>query len=194
MIGVGAVLLVAGAIVVLASLAVLHVVPTGLRPWIDPVSQYGITRFRAGYLVAALGAAVAGVGGVLALAPLGAAAAVVLLVVFAVARAIIPFVPMDAPEAPRTRRGRAHNLLAIAAFASVTAAGFLAGGALHDAGYPNLANLSTGCAIVMAIGSAGVILGFFTPLRRVFGASERLIYLGFIAWFLMLGFGLFAAG
>lgn len=192
MIQIGAGLLVLGAVAVLASLVVLHVLPTGLRPWIDPVSQYGITRYRAGYLIAGIAAAVAGVGGVLVLAPLGAVPAVVLLGVFAVARALIPFVPMDAPASPRTSRGRAHNALAIAAFASVTAAAFLAGGPLHDGGYANLAGLTTGCAIVMAVGSVGVLLGSFTPLRRVFGASERLIYLGFIAWFLMLGFGTLA--
>ena len=185
-----------GAVVALASLVVLHILPTGLRPWVDPVSQYGITRYRAGYLIAALAAAVAGIGGVIVLVPLiplGATPAVVLLAVFALARAVIPVVPMDAPDAAPTGRGRAHNLLAIVAFASVTAAAFLAGGPLHDDGLTGLAGMTTVCAIVMAVGSVGVLLGFSTPLRRVFGASERLIYVGFLAWFLLLGVGSFAA-
>lgn len=66
---------------------------------------------------------------------------------------------------------------------------FFGAGVLHDAGRPGLSTLSTIAAVVMAVGSAGVILGLFTALRRLFGLAERLICLGFIGWFLALGIG-----
>lgn len=182
-------LLVGGA-VVLVSLVVLHALPTRLNPWRDAVSQYGITRYRLGYLLAAFGAALGGVGGALLFGALpGGMYAAVLLWIFAAARVLIPFFPMDDPEAPRTDRGRVHSLLAVIAFATITAAGFFGAGVLHDAGRPGLSTLSTIAAVVMAVGSAGVILGLFTALRRLFGLAERLIYLGFIGWFLALGIG-----
>lgn len=120
---------------------------------------------------------------------LGAAALVtaVFLTIFAVSRAIIPFVPMDAPDAVPTTTGRVHNVLAVAAFASITVAAFLAGGILHDGGFSAEATWSTVTAVVMALGSIGVLSSRFAPaLERTFGLWERLIYAGFIAWFCVI--------
>lgn len=191
MIDFAAILVLTGAIAALASLVALHVAPTGLSPVRNPVSEYALTRFRAGYVVAALTAAVAGAGAAFLLAPLaGSTPAVVLLIVFAVSRALIPLVPMDAPGAARTRRGRAHNLLAVAAFATVTAAAFLAAGPLADAGYAALSTASTVAGIVMAAGSAGVLFALASaPARAIFGFVERLIYVGLLGWFIALGVG-----
>ena len=187
---VSASLLIAGVVIALGSLIVLHLLPTGLNPLSDPVSQYGITRYRAGYWSAAGGASLAGIGGVLFFAPTAgviSTVTTVLLAVFAVARAAIGFFPMDAPGSGRTPVGRTHNLLATAAFASVTAAAFTGAGALHDAGFPDASSWSTACGAVMAVGAIGLLI---TPRRTrptLFGLAQRLISLGFLAWFALLG-------
>ncbi|GAA1918486.1 hypothetical protein GCM10009775_08830 [Microbacterium aoyamense] len=185
------VLLLLGAGLTLVSLVVVHVLPTKLSPLRDPVSQYGITPFRGWYWSAAGGAAIAGVGGALLFSTIPGAIAIVttvLLGVFAVARALIGVFPMDAPDAAKSRTGRTHNLLAFAAFASVTAAAFTGAGAIHDAGAPTLSTWSTIFGVIMALGTVGMILAAAIPaLHGVFGLAERLIYAGFIAWFLTLG-------
>lgn len=141
------------------------------------------------YRSAAGGAALAGVGGALFFAPVTgviATVTVVLLIVFAAARAIIGFVPMDAPGAARTATGRAYNLLAIAAFAPVTAAAFTGAGALHDAGFTDASGLSTAFGVIMAVGAVALLFAGRGRLH-LFGLAERLIYVGFLAWFVLLG-------
>jgi hypothetical protein len=171
------------------SLVVLHVVPSGLKPLRDPVSQYGITRFKGWYAAAAISAGVAGIGAIVVFADVpGSIATVILLAVFAGARIVIPFVPMDAPDTGPTRRGRLHNVLAFLAFGAVTAAGFVAAGLLHDTGHAGASTLSTVFAAVMAVGAIGLLVTRLSHrMRGLFGAAERVIYLGFIAWFVLVG-------
>lgn len=183
-----ALLMLVGAAAALTALIVVHLLPTGLNPLRDPVSQYGITRYRGWYWAAAGGAAVAGVGGALFFSLIDTVIAkvtVILLVGFFVARALIGFFPMDEPGEATTRRGRTHNLLATLAFASVTAAAFTAAGALHDGGFADAAGWSPVLGVVMAVGAVGLVLG--RRLRGIFGLAERLIYVGFIAWFVLIG-------
>ncbi|WP_022901418.1 DUF998 domain-containing protein [Humibacter albus] len=175
-----------GALVTLVSLVVLHVLPTGLSPLRDPVSQYGITRYRAGYRVAAVAAGVAGLG---MAALLGQATGrwsvpVVLLLVFALARILIAFFPMDAPGTPPTARGRVHLGLAIIAFFAVTVAAFLDPGRSDVAG---LGPITLACAILMALGTVGIVIARRSSGPSLFGLFERLIYAGFLAWFLVVG-------
>ncbi|HEX2856888.1 MAG TPA: DUF998 domain-containing protein [Propionibacteriaceae bacterium] len=170
------------------SLVALHVLPTGLSPMADPVSQYALTRFRAGYAMSAFSAAVAGAAAALILGGLpGGIPAAELLWVFAAARAVIPAFPMDDPAAEPTRRGRLHNLLATVAFAAVTAASFVAAGAMGPADGPGASTATLTAGTVMAIGAVGIVLcRRVVPIRRAFGLAERLIYLGFMAWFLVI--------
>lgn len=180
------------ALVVLLALVAAHLMRTELSPVSDPVSAYALTRARAAYAIAAVAAAVAGGAAAMLLSTRtgGGGAAVVLLWIFAVARLVIPLIPMDRPGTPPTTRGRLHNLLAIVAFASVTAAAFTAIAPLATAGDSGLALGTKIAAIAMALGSVAVIAASAVPLlRRVFGLAERLIYLGFIAWFLGLALG-----
>lgn len=180
-----AVVTLAGVVTMVAALGFLHLVRTGLSPLRDPVSGYALTRYRAAYAVAAGAAAVAGLTSALLLAGIsGTGAAVGSLLVFAAARALIPLFPMDAPGAVRSGRGRVHSLLATVAFATATASAFLAWYPLAAAGEQRLASVSLASAVVMAVGSVTVIAGAAHPApRRIFGLAERLIYLGFIAWF-----------
>jgi hypothetical protein len=194
---VGAIVTAIGLIGLVVCLGVAHLLTDGLNPLRDPVSQYGITpRFRGLYAGAGESAAVAAIGAILVLVGRvgeGLDLTIVFLVIFAAARAIIPLVPMDAPDTRVTIVGRLHNVLAFAAFASITVAAFVAGGPLHDAGWTETAVWSTVFGVVMAIGSAGVLISRWVPfLHRNFGAVERVIYLGFILWFgmiVMLGLG-----
>ncbi|GAB3395647.1 hypothetical protein GCM10027568_28050 [Humibacter soli] len=181
----------AGCLVLIAALLVMHFMPTGLSPILDPVSAYALSNARAWYAVAGIAAAVSGGASAILLADVPATrASVVLLWIFAAARLVIPLFPMDRPGTDRTQKGRLHNLLAIVAFATVTVAAFLAAGPLANSGRTGIAVGSTCAAIVMAIGSILVIASSVAPpLRRIFGLAERLIYLGFIAWFLTLALG-----
>lgn len=180
----------AGILTALASLVYLHVVPTGLAPLHNAVSEYGISAHRGGYRLATIGLGVAGLALATALgsAVPGSLPAVILLVAFGVARLLISWWPMDAPGAPKTAHGRGHNLLAIAAFATATAAGFLAAAPLSaQPGWNAFAPAATVFTWVMAVGSAGVILSPAVPVaRRYFGALERIIYVGIIGWFTVL--------
>lgn len=171
-------------------LIAVHVLPTGLNPLRDPVSQYHLTRFRPVILVSTLCAAVAGVGAMLVLVGMlgsGSIVCVVLLVIFSLCRLLIPFLRMDEPGTPVTAVGHIHNVLAFGAFGAAVAVGFVAGGSLHDAGHHDAATWSTIFGIVGAIGAVGLLITVLAKRKALFGLFERLIYLGFIPWFLMIG-------
>lgn len=189
---IGAVITTFGTAVLIVALLWAHLVSTDVDPVRDPVSKYGITDTRKLYMTAGFAAAIAAIGAMIVLTNIAGDAAVlacVFLAIFALSRAIIPFVPMDAARARVTARGRAHSILAFLAFASITVAAFLAGGALHDAGSTTEATWSTVFAVIMAIGSVGVLLSPAVRLfARTFGLWERLIYVGFIAWFITIVF------
>jgi hypothetical protein len=186
MTGAAAAVALAGTFAVLVALVFLHVAPTGLSPVRDPVSAYALTPYRAAYAIAAYGAMVSAGATALLLSRVTPTPliAVALLGIFAIARGLIPLFPMDAPEALHSRTGRVHTALAVTAFATVTASAFLASGTLAAAGANQLAAISTWAGILMGLGSAIVIAGSASArVRAVFGLGERLIYLGFIAWF-----------
>jgi hypothetical protein len=174
---------------VLASLGWLHARPTGLSPVRSAVSQYGITDYRAGYRVATIAFGVAGLalaaGLHRAVTGRDARLVVLLLVVFAFARGAISWFPMDRPGAERTSTGRAHGLLAIAAFGAVTVCAFRLAVALDQAGWwPGLAPVSVALGFAMAACLAGMLLARSLPSARArFGAIERGFYLSAIAWF-----------
>ena len=92
----------------------------------------------------------------------------------------------------REARVSAHYVLAVIAFATVTIAAFIGAGPLRFAGHDGLGMASTLLGIVMAIGCAGVIVLARISRPSVFGLFERLIYVGFLAWFLVLGVGAIA--
>lgn len=100
---------------------------------------------------------------------------------------------MAVPGSPVTTVGRLHNVLAFGAFGSAIAVAFVAGGALHDAGYSVQATWSTILGVVSAVGAVGLLVGRSARQAGMFGFFERLIYLGFIAWFLMIGFAAIGA-
>ncbi|GAA2241804.1 DUF998 domain-containing protein [Herbiconiux moechotypicola] len=154
------------------------------------MSQYHLTRSRPVIVVSTAFSILAGIGAILVLTALAGAAAIIadlLLGVFTLARILMPLLPMDAPGSPATTRGRTHNVLAILNFAAVTAAAFVAGGLLHDEGFAAAATWSTVFGIVAAVGAAGLLAGIVARRPSLFGLFERVIYLGFIPWFALIG-------
>jgi hypothetical protein len=110
---------------------------------------------------------------------------IALLAIFAAARAAISWFPMDAPGAPRTSTGRAHGLLAGAAFGGATIAAFKLAAVLRNGHrWHALAPVSTALGVAMAVSLGGVIVSRSYPALRVrFGAIERGFYVSAIAWF-----------
>jgi hypothetical protein len=185
MVQIFAAIAVVGALATIAALVALHVLPTGLSPAKDAVSAYGISRYRGLYRAQTLatGAGAAALAVALAAAVPTAVPAVIALAALAATRAVISWFPMDAPGASRTATGRAHNLLAFAAFAAASVSGFMVGLAFSsDPGLSALAATATTIGWVTTAASALTLLAAATPaLRAVFGLAERLIYLGMLA-------------
>ena len=171
----------------LVTLVVLHVLPTGLSPLTNPVSQYGITSYRLGYRVQTIAmgiAAIAAAIGISKLAIRGGPLVVVLLVVFGAARLAISWFPMDLPGAARTESGRRHGVLALAAFAGATLAALRLGTDISGssvwvhARWP-IAGLGT--AMLVSLISMGAARRS-ESMRHYFGLVERAFYAGTIAF------------
>jgi hypothetical membrane protein len=174
-------IVIAGSLVCLGSIVLLHFLPTGYDPIRNTVSDYGVGRYRTGHRIAVLSLAAAGFA--TATASFGPirpepGAVIAFLSVFAIARTIIPLFPTDVEGQPHTRTGRVHWILAITAFASLaTAAGFFKGTTLDDV---------VGWVVVST--AVFMILVLCVPrLRRTFGFAERLFYFSMICWFLITG-------
>ena len=155
-----------GLAVTVASLAWLQLQPTKLSALRDPVSQYGITGFRAGYRAATIAFGAAGLslaaGISQALGGRGLAV-VILLVVFAITRAVISWFAMDAPGTKWTRTGWTHFLLAFVAFAAVLAAASVLGAVLSHPGR------------WQALGPVSTALGYaMTACLAMFGLAQTL--------------------
>jgi hypothetical protein len=170
------------------SLASLHVAPSGLSPVRDPVSQYGITRFRGGYRFATVSFGIAAVALAVGLGSRlqgpGVPAVIALLAVFAAGRLCISWFPMDEPGTPPTPTGRSHGLIAIATFASATVAALRLAPVLETTTWHSLAPVSRWLGVVELL----LILGMFgrrlvPQLGGWFGAIERGLYLAMIVWF-----------
>jgi len=186
----GGLITVVAAGVSFALLVMVHLLPTGVNPLRDPLSLYPRTRYRWWMSASTLASAVACVGAVLALSGLlgsGATLAVILLGLGGAARFAMPFRRMDVPGTATTTGGRIHNVLAVVAFAAPTAAAFVAGGALHDAGYTAAATWSTVLGAVSAVGAVALLVVVLARRNGLFGLFERVILLGILGWFVVIG-------
>ncbi|MEV7692681.1 DUF998 domain-containing protein [Microbacterium sp. NPDC089189] len=187
-----AVIILAATIAAFAALLTAHLVPSGLSPLRDPVSAYGISRYAGLYRAQTLATAVAAAAGAIALALLiGAAAtpAVISLAVLALARGVISWVPMDAPGETRSGTGRAHNLLAFAAFAAASVSGFMVGIAFGaTTAFAAFAPTATVFGWIATIASAVTLLAAVVrPLSAIFGLAERVIYIGMLGLLVTVG-------
>ncbi|MFZ0996002.1 MAG: DUF998 domain-containing protein [Candidatus Dormiibacterota bacterium] len=181
---VGASAIALGLAVGLSALVVLHILPTGLSPVRNAVSQYGITPYRNGYRVQTLAYALAGLGAALGLAELPGPVAlvVVLCLIFAAARAAISWFSMDAPGGERTATGSWHGALAIVAFGAVgIAAASLASLLRQDHIHKALASASNGLALLMLVAFVAMAVSRRTE-GGFFGLAERGFYVCMTAW------------
>ncbi len=184
----GAALIGAGLAVGVVALIWLHVVPTGLSPLRNAVSQYGISARRSGYRVQTIAYGVAGLGAAVGLAAMPGSRAVLvgLCALFAVARAVISWFPMDLPGGARTEHGRRHGLLAIVAFgAAGVAAEQLQKLLAHDHVHPALGAASGTIAVLMLASFVGMGVSGRAG-GRYFGLIERGFYACMTAWLVIV--------
>jgi len=186
--------------VAVVTFVLLHVVRRDVRPWADPVSQYGTGSPTIGYAVLTTSMAVAalavlvGLESVLSPVPVGL---VVSLGAFAVSRALIWRAPMDLPGAPPTSHGRQHLALAVVTFAAaVLMAQQLSRLLARTGSWPSTAALLHGLSVYLLVaalltvgaGALGRGSGY-----RAFGLFERALYLGIFAWLGVVGWSLLTA-
>lgn len=170
----------AGSVVCLASIMILHLLPTGYDPMRNAVSDYGVGKYRVWHRIAVLSLAAAGFA--MAVASSGTVKpqsdlVIGLLVTFAVARATIPFFPTDIEGQTLTTRGRVHWGLAIITFASIAfVAGFYEGTGLDDA---------IGWVVVAAV--CLLLVSLLPRFRKALPVLERIFYSSMICWFLVAG-------
>jgi Protein of unknown function (DUF998) len=186
------VITIVGTALSLAALVVLHLLPTGLSPLTNPVSQYGISPFRAGYRIQTIAMGVAALAVALGIGELAIGSGgviVALFLVFGLARLAISWFPMDVPGSARTETGRRHGLLAIVAFGGAAIATLRLGTALSGDGiWSGARGALVGLGIVMIVCLLAMGTARNNPAtRRYFGLIERLFYGGAIAVLLVVG-------
>jgi hypothetical protein len=184
---VSGVVVAAGSAVAFSALVTLHVLPTGLSPIRNAVSQYGISRYWIGYRVATIALGIAGLAAALGIsASLSGTTSLViaLLVVFGLARLIISWFPMDEPGSERTSSGHAHGLIALTTFAAVAIAAARLGSLLSNTGQWHAEAKSVqALGWVLVIVALGMVFsGRTLGSVKVFGAVERLFYLAIFAF------------
>jgi hypothetical protein len=166
----------------------VNLLPTGHRPAIDAVSDYGASPYRAFYrtTVIALGS-----GAILLLIALGHGTGVsdsglIWLGAYGASRIAIAFFPTDLEGETATVTGRIHLLLAAIAFTAIAfAAADLATDLRAEPGW-GAGSLLDGLhwAVVLTAIATGVTR-VVRPLRHsVFGLVERLLYAATIAFLL----------
>lgn len=167
---------------------VLHLLPTGRDPLVDPVSDYGIGRFHAYHraMVVLLGV---GAGLLVAgLARQGGAesGALAFIAAFAAARVAIAFFTTDPLGGPHTPEGRVHLVLAAVAFTAIAFGSSDVTSSLD--GQPGWSGSIVGVmrfeARIVAVAAVATAACLLAPMlrERLFGAVERVLYVATLAW------------
>ena len=168
----------AGSLLAAALLIRLHLLPTGLKPMRDAVSDYGRTPYHRNYRAMV---ALFGVSGALLALGLRAdtdATSLYWLWIFAGCRVAIAWFMTD-ENPPATVQGRIHAILAAGAFASIA----LAGANVRWTGeVAAMAPLGTAVWITAIV----TLVSLLIPRVRtvLFGVAERALYLATIVWLL----------
>jgi hypothetical protein len=172
------------------SLVWVHFLPTGRRPLVDAVSDYGASPYRAFYRATVVSL---GIGALLLMIALAhgtdvPSGGLIWLGVYGVSRIAIAFFPTDLEGKPVTAIGRVHVALAAAAFAAIAFAAADLAPALRDEPGWDATGLLSGlrwAVVITAIGTG--VTRVVLPLRRAaFGLVERLLYVASIAFLLVV--------
>jgi hypothetical protein len=179
------------------ALIVVHFLPTGVNPISEAVSDYGAGKYKNFYRVAAFWL---GASGLLLAISLGEAIfpkptlVIVMLLIFAATRATITIFPTDLPDEEESSVGRAHLVLAAAAFGSIAIAAGTFHTTVQDEPFWHAHD-----TLIAGLGYAVVVLAIATALTRrlvlknYFGLVERLLYVAMIAWIVTVA-GILLAG
>jgi hypothetical protein len=170
------------------SLVWVNLLPTGHRPMVDAVSDYGASPHRAFYRATVISL---GIGALLLLVALAHGTGLldgglIWLGAYGATRIAIAFFPTDLEGETVTTTGRIHLLLAAVAFTAIAfAAADLAPALRSEPGWGagGLLDALRWAVIVTAIGTG--VTRVVLPLRhRVFGLVERLLYAATIGFLL----------
>lgn len=182
--------LLAAAAAVLVAIAailvvVLHVLPTGLDPTRNAVSQYGRTSFATVYRAQVIASGSSGLLLVIALLTAGVRRPLPLLALtaYGLARLAIAGNMMDLPGEAPTRAGRNHVLLALVAFVGLALAAVPVSDTLDKAASSGLSGILAPVAIAVPVTAVLMFASQGSPgLRERFGTFERLFYAAAFAW------------
>lgn len=181
-----AVVIIGLAAATLVLLLTLMILPTGINPIREAVSDHGVGEYRNFYRLAAFWL---GLAGLLMAVMLGNAIfpkpsiAIILMLLFAGTRWAITIFPTDLPGEEETSVGRSHTILAVLAFASFAVAAGTFYFSVHEDPFWHSHH-----ALVAILGWAVVVTAIATGLTRrlvltnIFGLIERLLYVAMCAW------------
>jgi hypothetical protein len=166
----------------------VNFLPTGHRPMVDAVSDYGASPYRAFYRATVISL---GIGALLLLAALAhgtdvPSGGLIWLGAYGATRIAIAFFPTDLEGETGTATGRIHLLLAAVAFTAIAFAATDLVPALHSEPGWDADRLLDGLRWAVVITAVGTgVTRVVLPLRhRVFGLVERLLYVATIAFLL----------
>ncbi len=173
----------------------LHMLPTGLDPTRNAVSQYGRTNYSALYRAQVIASGSSGLLLLSALLSTGVRRPLPLaaLGAYALARLAIAGNMMDLPGETPTRAGRTHGLLALVAFAGLAVAAVPISDALDAVAANGLSNILAEVAVAVPI-TAVLMFASRGSLRARFGTFERLFYSAAFAWLFLASLSLAMTG
>lgn len=178
----------------LGSLVFLHLRDTEVSPVRDPVSAYGVGRYRRGFQVEVLALGVAGAAaaaGLLEAVHPPPLPLVLALLVFTATRVLIAWFPTDRAGSLPTWTGRVHQALALVAFAAIAVAAILFDGSVGQVASWSEVRRVTAWIWVVGGGTALILLlTSWLGLRPLFGLAERVYYALMLGWLAILGFAL----
>jgi hypothetical protein len=166
----------------------VNFLPSGHRPMVDAVSDYGASPYRAFYRATVISL---GIGALLLLAALAhgtdvSSGGLIWLGAYGATRIAIAFFPTDLEGETVTATGRVHLLLAAVAFTAIAFAATDLVPALHSEpgwGADHLLDGLRWAVVITAVGTG--VTRVVIPLRHsVFGLVERLLYVATIAFLL----------
>src|ERR1700722_16445232 len=173
-------------------LVYLHLLPTGLHPLRNAVSEYGAGRFRFWYQAMCVTQAIAAFLTAAALATKVTPAPFVTdaaLIVLGLARLIISQAPVIVTHGKHTATSRTHLVMAILIFGSAVVAS-----TSFDIAMVNQVDWASVLSTLHLFRLAIAFFALFTFLAvaiprglRYVGTVERLLYVSIIGWFVTIG-------